>query len=91
MDLHRALDEDGPFPLEFIVGRICEEFHCLPSAAWREWQALPVGFIETILEYRAYHHAKARYDARGQRAGDSPMTDLVIEHDFALMQERRPR
>ena len=89
--LHRALDGDGALPLEFIVGRICEEFHCLPSAAWREWLSLPVGFIETILDYRAYSHAKARYDAHGRTKHDPPMTDLVVEHDFALVQERRSR
>jgi hypothetical protein len=80
------LDGDGPFPLEFVVGRICEEFHCLPSAAWREWLTLPAGFIETILEYRAYSRAKAAYDRRAGGSDDSPFTDLVIEHDFQLFQ-----
>jgi hypothetical protein len=86
--LHRALDGDGPLPLEYVVGRICQEFSCLPSAAWREWLSLPAGFLETILEYRAYARAKATYDAKGQRH-DPPLTELVIEHDFALVQERR--
>jgi hypothetical protein len=61
----------------------------LPSAAVREWQALPAGFLETILDYRAYARAKAAYDARGQRTHEPPLTDLVLEHDFALVQERR--
>jgi hypothetical protein len=86
--LHRALDGAGPLPLEFIIGRICEEFHCLPSAAWREWRNLPAGFLETILDDRAYARAKATYDAKGQRY-EPPLTDLVTEHDFALVQERR--
>jgi hypothetical protein len=89
--LHRALDGDGPLPLEFILGRICESFHCLPSAAWREWRNLPVGFMETILDYRAYARAKATYDARGQTSHDPPLMDLVMEHDFFLVNEaRRP-
>jgi hypothetical protein len=87
--LHRALDGDGPLPLEFVVGRICEEFHCLPSAAWREYLQLPAGLLETILEFRAYGRAKAIYDARGQRTHDPPLTDLVVEHDFAIVNERR--
>lgn len=87
--MHRALDGAGPFPLEYLLGRLCEEFHCLPSAAWREWQALPAGFLETILEFRAYARAKAAYDARGQKTYEPPLTDLVLEHDFALVQERR--
>jgi len=86
--LHRALDGDGPLPLEYVIGRICQEFHCLPSAAVREWDALPAGFLETILEYRAYAYAKAAYDAKGQR-NDPPLTDMVTEHDFALVRERR--
>jgi len=87
--LHRGLDGDGPLPLEFVVGRICEEFHCVPSVAWREWLQLPAGFLETILEYRAYSRAKASYDARGRHASDPPIMDLVVEHDFALVQDRR--
>ena len=89
--MHRALDGDGPLPLEFVIGRICDEFHCLPSAAWREWLNLPAGFMETIIEYRTYSRAKAAYDARGHSRHDPPLTDLVIEHDFQIVQERWPR
>jgi len=85
--LHRALDGDAQLPLEYVVGRICQEFHCLPSAAWREYLSLPAGFLETIIDYRNYAWAKAQYDAKGQRT--SELTDLVIEHDFMLVQEGR--
>ena len=87
--LHRALDEDGPAPLEYVIGRICQEFHCLPSAALREWLDLPHGLIPAILECLAYARAKATYDARGQRSHDPPLTELVIANDFARVQERR--
>jgi len=87
--LHRALDDDGPAPLEFVIGRICQEFHCLPSAAIRELDTLPYGLITEILQCLAYARAKAAYDARGQKTHEPPLTDLVIEHDFALVRERR--
>lgn len=40
------------------LGRLCEEFHCLPSVAYREWLAAPAGFLEELLEARSYAHAK---------------------------------
>lgn len=46
---------------------------------------LPAGMLETILEYRAYARAKQQYDARGRTAHDSPLTDLVVEIDFAIV------
>lgn len=87
--MHRALEGDGPLPIEWIVGRMCEEFHCLPSAAWREYLDSPAGWIETILDYRLYGRAKAAYDARGQKRHDPPLTDLVTEHAFTLVTESR--
>jgi len=47
--------------------------------------------METIIDYRAYGRAKAAYDARGRRTYEPPLTDVVLENDFALVQEgRRP-
>jgi len=42
---------------------VCEEFACVPSAAWRELQRLPCGLLDEILEARHYARAKALVDA----------------------------
>ncbi len=90
--LHRALDGEAPQPLEYFLGRICEEFACLPSAAWREYLRLPAGTLETIIEYRQYARAKAAYDARGRLPADeTPLEALVKDHAFALVRERAAR
>lgn len=74
--------------MEFFLGRLCEEFHCLPSEAFREWLQAPVGFLEEIIESRAYARAKDLYDhARSAKdLPQSPLIDLVKEIEFALVQ-----
>lgn len=93
MALYRVLDgdPDAPVPWEWWVSRLCEEFHCLPSQALREWWAAPVGLLETILEYRAFAAAKAIVDAadRLEDIPQTPMTTLVQEVEFALAKQRR--
>ena len=71
------------------MSRLCEEFHCLPSAAWREWRRLPAGMLERILSVRAYARMKATYDARGRGTVDPPLLLTVREIDFQLVQEAR--
>lgn len=73
------------------MSRLCEEFHCLPSAAWREWRRLPAGMLERILAVRAYARTKAAYDARGRGSHDPPLMLTVREIDFELVQEMRDR
>lgn len=41
---------------------MCEEFHCLPSAAYREWLTAPAGLLDDILDMRAYAALKREYD-----------------------------
>jgi hypothetical protein len=72
------------------LSRICEEFHCLPSAALREWLTAPVGLIEEVLEARAYAYAKARVDAKDAPKGgppDTPMMERVKEIELAIVAE----
>lgn len=61
--------------MSFWVGRICEEFHCTPSVAYREWLTLPAGTIEEILDARAYAQAK-RVVAHAKTAKDIPDGEL---------------
>lgn len=89
MALHRALDGDGPLPFEYWIGRLCEEFHCLPSQALREVMRAPAGLLETIIEFRQYARAKAAYDAQGMDPAASPLMTLVRDHDFAIVRETR--
>ncbi|HKY90105.1 MAG TPA: hypothetical protein VJM11_03660 [Nevskiaceae bacterium] len=72
---------------------MCEEFHCLPSEAYREAQRLPVDLLETILAFRAYARAKAAYDREGlppNARPAHPLADVVQRLAFALVQEPAP-
>jgi len=64
---------------------LCEEFHCLPSQAWREWQRAPVGWLETILDYRAYAAAKwaNEIDPKGDLTTEMRQLARGIEFDLA--------
>lgn len=85
--MHLALEGQGPLPFEHFLGRLCEEFHCLPSVAYREWLEAPAGLLETIIEYRAYRQAKAAFETSPKTAGDSPLVQLAKEITFDLVQE----
>lgn len=76
-------------PLALWIGRLCERFHCLPSAAFQEWQQTPCGWLEEVLEALAYADAKAVFD-RAQSRKDlpqTPMMHLVKTIDLELAQE----
>lgn len=72
------------------ISRLCEEFHCLPSAALAEWQRAPDGLLEEIVEARAFAAAKGVVDRAKDKMEipDTPMTALVQEIEFALARER---
>jgi hypothetical protein len=81
-------------PLVAWLSRICEEFGCVPSEAYREWVDTPTGMVEDILGYRAYAKAKAAYDQKAQMSPEQrsrimaePLVQEVREIEFALMQE----
>lgn len=76
-------------PPALWIGRLCERFHCLPSQALRELDALPVGTLEEIIEALVYADAKAVYD-RATSLKDLPRTGLmqmVTAIDFELAQK----
>ena len=78
-------------PFVWWLSRIAEEFHCLPSEAWREWREAPCGLIEDLLEAGAYAHAKHVVDT-ARTAADipaEPLYALVHEIEFALVKEAR--
>lgn len=66
-------------PLPLWIGRLCEEFHCLPSAAYAETQRLPAGLLEEILEARAFATAKSLLDYAPdpKKVPNTPMVQLV--------------
>lgn len=66
-------------PFVHFVGQLAEAFHCLPSEAWREYLRMPAGWLEDIIEGRAYVQAKAAYDAADTAEARKrlPMTPLV--------------
>lgn len=78
---------------------MCEEFHCVPSVALREWQRAPSELLEHLIEARAYAHAKGQYDSATtaeavKRLPASDLMKLVKRIDFELAHEaidaRRP-
>lgn len=54
----------------------------------REWARLPVGMLETILEYRQYAAVKADYDRDPKpRPDESALRQLVRIVEFAIVHE----
>ncbi len=76
-------------PVTVWIGRLCEEFHCLPSEAWEEMRRHPDGWLETLIEARAYTRAKAVVDSakKPEDIPREPIYGLVREIEFALVRE----
>lgn len=95
MAVYRALEGDGPSPEALWIGRYCEAFGCVPSAAYAEWLRSPVGFLDEILEARAFTQAKSLVDrARDDKdLPDHPMIQLVkdVMQEAALADMARAR
>lgn len=88
MAFHRYLDGDGLMPIEHFYGRLSEEFGgALPSVIWREMQRLPIGFLEQVLEYRAYAHAHAANAVDPKGSDSTPMRALALEIEAAMAVE----
>lgn len=69
---------------------MCEEFPGItPSQLMREWARLPVGFLERVLEARAYAATKGVCDAATDPTQwpSTPMTDLVKQITFDVAQK----
>lgn len=88
MALHRHLDGDGPQPLTLWLSRMCEAFHCLPSAIEAEWQRTPIGFLEEIVEARAYEAGYRFYKANPSTKDRSEFVQLAKVHTFELVREQ---
>ncbi len=76
-------------PFEWIVSRICEEFHCRPTEAMQELRDDRWRLTFAILEMRAYAHAKHRLDhaQKGESLEDVPMMDEVLDNEVALARQ----
>ena len=83
--------------MEWLISRICEEFHCLPSQAVREWDADDEGLVLDVIELRGYARAKAAWD-RATEGGDEKavsrllqdeMVKRVAEIEYALIRQAR--
>ncbi|HXH05850.1 MAG TPA: hypothetical protein VNI83_04595 [Vicinamibacterales bacterium] len=72
------------------MSRLCEEFHCLPSAALAELASETGWLALDILPLRAYARAKEVYDSAPDKdqLPKTPLLDLVEEITFALAAER---
>lgn len=62
-------------PELWLVSRICEEYHCLPSQAIQELWKGPSQLVLDIMELRAYAQAKSLVE----RGGELPASPIVKE------------
>lgn len=71
-------------PDEWLISRVCEEFHCLPSDAQRELDQ-DTGLVWTILRLRALAAAKREMQSASDQNRDitKSMTP-AIRHVMAL-------
>lgn len=86
-------DKTAPVPFAWWMSRLCEEFHCLPSQAYAEWERLQEtewsGLLEDIIEARSYAGAKRIIDGAEtaearKRIPNEPIFNLVEEIEFEL-------
>ena len=56
----------------------------MPSELWAERQRLPPGFLEQIVEYRAYAATKAMFDTQQNPKAESLLLLLVKEIEQEL-------
>lgn len=91
--LERAIEGEAPMTGLQWINRICEEFHCTPAQAYREWMELPAGCLEDLIEMRAFERAyrlvKAANTEEQRKAlpTDSPMVQLALELEIERMHE----
>lgn len=78
-------------PDEWLISRVCEEFHCLPSDAQRELDQ-DTGLVWTILRLRSLAAAKRELDTaaeQNRQATPSPAITYVISLEAEAMKQRR--
>jgi hypothetical protein len=77
-------------PENWLVSRVCDEFHCVPSVAVQELTGDPERRVVSILEMRGYARTKAAIDA-AQKPEDvptGPMATCVKRVMDAWLHER---
>ena len=85
-------DRDVPVQPEWLISRVCEEFHCTPSVAQDELES-DEDLIWTILEMRNYANTKNRIDnaTDEKHMPDGKTADLVFEHIAELIREHHAK
>ena len=82
--------------MEWLISRVCEEFHCLPMAALDAIEDDAEGLIPVVLELRAYERATSAWERATGQGGDEQlaaqlagddMVQEVITHEFEDAQE----
>lgn len=78
-------------PYEWVISRVCEEFHCLPSQAVRELMNDPANLALDIMEFRAYARAKELLDnaKRPEDVPNSPLIEQVFLVQHELLKRRK--
>lgn len=74
-------------PFAVTIGRLCEEFGYKPEEAIAAWRQAPVGFLEQVIEARAYMRTKAACDAydedpKALKRPNGPLAELVRAIEF---------
>jgi len=70
---------------------LCEEFQKLPTEIVAEQAQLPAGFLEEIIEARAYAATKLAYDRQQDPKAEHPLVALVKLIEVELVQEELAR
>jgi hypothetical protein len=101
MPIYRALEGTGPMPFTLWVGRLCDEFPGrLPSELLAEWQRLPAGFLDEVMEARAFVRTKTLLEAAPEpdKVPETPMLQIVkdvieavADEDLARAQDAHAR
>jgi hypothetical protein len=76
-------------PFEWMVSRVCEEFHCLPSQAVREIMDDPQQMALDIIHLRGYAYAKETLE-NAKSSRDIPRgvnVEQVLEIKAEIMKE----
>lgn len=73
--------------MEWFIGRICEEFRCVPSVAVREIERDP-RLVLDIMELRRYARAKAEVENATEEADASEWAKKWV---FTIQQMRQRR
>lgn len=79
-------------PDVWLISRVCDEFHCLPSAAIRELNRCE-SLVFEMLDLRAYARTKQDCDDADASEGKiaapkGPMADMVYQIQYELHKAR---